>query len=55
MSPVTGFVVYDILFWSFIAIVALIATRDHFARHISERGTRVARDTEVKEFAKPKS
>jgi len=41
MSFVTGFVVYDILFWSFIAILALIVTRDRFARPISDHPTRV--------------
>jgi hypothetical protein len=39
MLFVTGFVVYDILFWSFIAILALIVTRDRFARPISDHPT----------------
>jgi len=36
MSFVTGFVVYGILFWFFIAMMVLIATRDHFSRSVSE-------------------
>jgi hypothetical protein len=40
MSFVTGFVVYGILFWFFIAMMVLIATRDHFSRPTSESGLR---------------
>ena len=43
MSPEMGFVVYDILFWSFIALLAVIVRRDRFTRRISEPGTRVDR------------
>jgi hypothetical protein len=42
MSFVTGFVVYDILFWSLIAILAII---------IFEPGTRVAGPTQPKQSA----
>lgn len=30
MSLVTGFVVYDILFWAFVGIMAILIKRDRF-------------------------
>jgi len=37
MSFVTGFIVYGLLFWCFVAMLALIAARDHFARPVSSQ------------------
>jgi hypothetical protein len=35
MSFVTGFIVYGLLIWCFVAVLALIVARDHFVRPIS--------------------
>jgi hypothetical protein len=37
MSSVTEFVVYDLLFWSFVAVLLLVAKADHFT-HRPDRG-----------------
>jgi hypothetical protein len=49
MSPVTEFVVYDIMFWFLIAVLILIAKRDRFARPVSERISRHAGPIEPKQ------
>jgi len=37
MSLIAEFVVYDILFWSFIGILVIIIKRDHFAHRPGAR------------------